>query len=290
MKANLIRIIGKLGIVMTLSAISLSGGAAEPLKIGTPSWIDDLTLTNVAKYVLETKLNQPVEIVQADIGIVFQGVARGDLDVFLGAWLPLTHGTYVSKYKNDLVDAGIVFSGAQNGWVVPSYIPENELSSISDLNKPEVKSKLNATIQGIEPGSGIMQASEKALKDYNLVGYNLQSSSEAGALATITRAEQTKSWTVITFWTPHWIWKKLDMRFLKDPKGSLGGQEQAHIMESKQLATKFPRANVFLQHFKLSLADIAAVEEEGSQTKDFATAAKHFVDAHPEKVKAWLQQ
>ena len=29
---------------------------------------------------------------------------------------------------------------------------------------------------------------------------------------------------------------------------------------------------------------------EGNSTNDYATAAKKFVDAHPEKLKAWLQQ
>ena len=33
-----------------------------------------------------------------------------------------------------------------------------------------------------------------------------------------------------------------------------------------------------------------SVELEGNTTNDWAGAAKKFVDAHPEKVKAWLEQ
>jgi glycine betaine/proline transport system substrate-binding protein len=80
------------------------------------------------------------------------------------------------------------------------------------------------------------------------------------------------------------------MRYLKDPKGTLGGEEQVHGFASKQFATKFPRADVFFKHFKLTLADVEAIEYEGNSTNDYATAAKKFVDAHPEKLKAWLQQ
>jgi glycine betaine/proline transport system substrate-binding protein len=70
----------------------------------------------------------------------------------------------------------------------------------------------------------------------------------------------------------------------------LGGEEQVHGFASKQFATKFPRADLFFKHFKLTLADVEAIEFEGNSTNDYATAAKKFVDAHPEKLKAWLQQ
>lgn len=264
--------------------------AAEPVKIATTNWADVLAVANVVKYVLETKLQQPVQFVQADIGIQYQGVARGDLDLMVGGWLPVTHGTYYSRYKNDMDDVTVIYTGGKNGWAVPSYVPESELSSIADLNKPEVKSKLNSTIQGIEPGGGLMQASEKAIKEYDLAGYKLQSSSEAGMLASVSRAAQSKQWIVATVWSPHWLFQKWPMRYLKDPKGALGGEEQIHAFGSKQFATKFPRANVFMKHFKLTLADVEAIELEGNSTNDYATAAKKFVEAHPDKLKAWLAQ
>ncbi|MDE1179221.1 glycine betaine ABC transporter substrate-binding protein [Paraburkholderia sp.] len=274
-------------------AVGLYGGgavAAEPLKITITNWADVLAVANVAKYVMETKLQQPVKFVQADIGIQYQGVARGDVDLMVGGWLPVTHATYYARYKNDMDDVGIIYTGGKNGWAVPAYVPESELSSIADLNKPDVKSKLNGTIQGIEPGGGLMQASEKTVKDYGLAGYNLQSSSEAGMLASVQRAYQSKQWIVATVWSPHWLFQKWPMRYLKDPKGTLGGEEQIHAFGSKQFAGKFPRADVFMQHFKLTLADVEAIEFAGNSTNDYATAAKKFVDSHPEKLQAWLAQ
>lgn len=283
-------LVARATLAVTFGALAASAGAAEPIKVAVTNWADVLAVANVAKYVLETKLDQPVKFVQADIGIQYQGVARGDLDIMVGGWLPVTHASYYGRYKNDMEDVGVIYTGGRNGWAVPDYIPESELSSITDLNKPEVKSKLNGTIQGIEPGGGLMQASEKAIKEYNLAGYNLQSSSEAGMLASISRGYQAKNWVVVTVWSPHWLWQKWKMRYLKDPKGALGGEEQVHGFASKQFATKFPRADVFFHHFKLTLADVEAIELEGNTTNDWPTAAKKFVEAHPEKVKAWLEK
>ncbi|KVT45123.1 glycine betaine ABC transporter substrate-binding protein [Burkholderia ubonensis] len=293
MKSNAFQsLVAKL-MVSAVVAFGVGSGpaaAAEPIKVAVTNWADVLAVANVAKYVLETKLKQPVQFVQADIGIQYQGVARGDLDIMVGGWLPVTHATYYAKYKNDMDDVGVIYTGGKNGWAVPKYVPESELASISDLGKPEVKSKLNGTVQGIEPGGGLMQASEKTIKAYNLDGYNLQASSEAGMLAGVSRAYQSKQWIVATVWSPHWLFQKWQMRYLKDPKGALGGEEQVHAFASKQFAGKFPRADVFFKHFKLTLADVEAIEFEGNSTNDYATAAKKFVDAHPDKVNAWLQQ
>ncbi|MFM0490187.1 glycine betaine ABC transporter substrate-binding protein [Paraburkholderia sp. SIMBA_061] len=293
MKFNLFKSLMTKLAMSTVVAMGIVVGpavAAEPIKMAVTNWADVLSVANVAKYVLETSLKQPVQFVQADIGIQYQGVARGDLDIMVGGWLPVTHGMYYTKYKNDLDDVGVIYTGGKNGWAVPAYIPESQVSSISDLEKPDVKSKLNGTIQGIEPGGGLMQASEKTIKAYDLNGYNLQSSSEAGMLAGVQRAYQSKQWVVATVWSPHWLFQKWQMRYLKDPKGTLGGEEQVHAFASKQFATKFPRADVFFKHFKLTLADVEAIEYEGNSTNDYATAAKKFVEAHPEKLKAWLQQ
>ncbi|TKC78093.1 glycine betaine ABC transporter substrate-binding protein [Trinickia terrae] len=285
-------LLAKLAIsaVVALGAGGAPAMAAEPVKMAVTNWADVLAVANVAKYVLETKLSQPVQFVQADIGIQYQGVARGDLDIMVGGWLPVTHATYYARYKNDMDDVSVIYTGGKNGWAVPAYIPESELSSISDLNKPEVKSKLSATIQGIEPGGGLMQASEKTIQSYDLAGYNLQSSSEAGMLAGVSRAYQSNQWIVATVWSPHWLFQKWKMRYLKDPKGTLGGEEQVHAFASKQFAGKFSRADVFFKHFKLTLADVEAVEFDGNSSNDYAAAAKKFVDAHPDKLKAWLQQ
>ncbi|SAK49188.1 substrate-binding region of ABC-type glycine betaine transport system [Caballeronia temeraria] len=280
----------KTAVAVSAVSIALSANAVEPIKITLANWADTQAVVYTAKYVLETKLQQPVTLTTADLGIQFQGIARGDVDLMLGAWLPVTHAAYYARFKNDMEDLGVIYSGAKIGWAVPDYVPESEVAAIGDLNKPDVKTKMNSTIQGIEPGAGEMVASEKAMKEYDLAGYNLIRASEAGMLTAVSRAYQSKSWIVATVWSPHWLWQKYKMRYLKDPKGVLGGDEQIHGFASKQFAGKFPRANVFIRHFKLTLADVESIELDGNASNDWSAAAKKFVDSHPEKVQAWLQQ
>src|SRR3546814_9976691 len=77
--------------VVALGVGATPAFAAEPVKIAITNWADVLATANLAKYVLETELNQPVKFVQANIGVQYQGVARGDLDIMVGGWLPVTH-------------------------------------------------------------------------------------------------------------------------------------------------------------------------------------------------------
>lgn len=72
-------------------------------------------------------------------------------------------------------------------------------------------------IVGIEPGAGIMSATEKAVEEYGL-DYQLQDSSSAAMAASLQKAINNKEWIVVTGWTPHWKFAKWDLKYLDDPK------------------------------------------------------------------------
>ena len=55
---------------------------------------------------IEKKLGYPVQLVPVAAGVMWQGVARGDLDATLSAWLPVTHGAYWENFKDKVVDLG----------------------------------------------------------------------------------------------------------------------------------------------------------------------------------------
>jgi len=168
------RAIARAGIALLAAALTALGATSAPaaernvIRIGWTAWSDAEAVTNIAKEVLEKRLGYKVELVMTDIGLQYAGVARGDLDVMLMAWLPTTHKAYWDKVSGDVVDLAVLYDHARLGWAVPNYVPETEVSSIADLNKLEVRSRLHGRVQGIDPGAGLMRASERALTDYAL--------------------------------------------------------------------------------------------------------------------------
>jgi glycine betaine/proline transport system substrate-binding protein len=263
--------------------------AAEPgvIRIGWTAWSDAEAVTNIAREVLEKRLGYKVELVMTDIGLQYAGVARGNLDVMLMAWLPTTHKAYWDKVSGDVVDLAVLYDHARLGWAVPQYVPESEVSSIADLNKPEVRTRLHGLIQGIDPGAGLMRASERALADYALTGYRLLSASDAGMIVALDRAIKRNEWIVVTTWSPHWMFARYPVRYLADPKGSLGGAEAIHAVARKGFENDFPPAAAFLRRFKFTIPELEALmlRAKDSSYHDEAVA---YIHAHPQLVDRWV--
>lgn len=259
---------------------------AKTVKLGWAAWSDAEFVTKLAAKLIEDKLGDNVELVQTDVAPLYQGVSRGDLDAMMMAWLPQTHADYFKRVEDKVETLGTVYDGAKLGWVVPAYIPEDAISSIEDLKKDNVKSKLAATVQGIDPGAGLTRLSEEAIKEYGL-DYKLQISSEAGMLTTVDRAMRTEGWFVATSWSPHWMFGKYKLRYIDDPKGALGAAEHVDVLARKGFKEDNPEAAAILSRMKLPLADLEAAMFNAQETS-YEEAVDKYIADHPDQVKSWI--
>jgi glycine betaine/proline transport system substrate-binding protein len=260
----------------------------QPVRIGWTAWSDAEAVTRLAARILETRLDQPVELVLLDIGIQYQGLANGDIDAMLMAWLPLTHKPYMDKVGDQVVNLGPLYTRARLGWVVPDYIPRDKLNSIEDLKDRDVRRKLSNQIHGIDPGAGLMQASEKALKAYDLERYRLISSSGAGMTAALSRAIKRKRWIVVTGWSPHWMFARWPLRYLEDPKQALGGRERIHALVRKGFYQDFPvEITEFLSRLFIPLEDLEQIMARANETS-YDEAVQHYINQNPKRVNYWV--
>ncbi|MFD0714328.1 glycine betaine ABC transporter substrate-binding protein [Paenibacillus sp. GCM10027626] len=282
----LLSVIFVVGIVAGCSSNGGSGGdAGKTIKLAYVAWDSEIASTNVVREVLAKKLGYKVEMLQVDAGPMWTGVADGSADAMVAAWLPGTHNSYMEKYGNDVVDLGPNLDGTKTGLAVPAYM---DIASIEDLSKPEVADMLKSEIIGIEPGAGIMMASEKMLEEYGL-DYKLVESSSAAMAQTLQKAYEAKEPIVVTGWTPHWMFAKMELKYLDDPKGVYGGAEQIHTMVRKGLQEDQPKAYQFLDQFNWTPEDMAAVMveiQEGASPED---AAAKWVEEHADQVDKWLE-
>jgi glycine betaine/proline transport system substrate-binding protein len=277
-------------MLLMLCFVMKSGAAGQdaPLRIGWTAWSDAEAVTRLAARLLETRLDQPVELVLLDIGIQYQGLASGELDAMLMAWLPLTHKPYMDKVGNQVVDLGPLYTRARLGWVVPDYVPRDQLSSIPDLARREVARKLRYQINGIDPGAGLMQASEKALKAYGLDRYRLISSSGAGMTAALARAIRRKQWIVVTGWNPHWMFARWKLRYLDDPKHALGGREHVDALVRQGFYQDFPvEVTEFLTRMFIPMDELETLMARASETS-YPEAVEHYIETHPRRIDYWV--
>jgi glycine betaine/proline transport system substrate-binding protein len=206
----------------------------------------------------------------------------------LMAWLPATHASYWDAVSGKVEDLGTLYTGARLGWAVPAFVPADELSSIEDLKRPSVRERLKGRIQGIDPGSGLMQESARALEAYGLEGYRLMSGSGAAMTASMQRAVRLGRWAVVTAWSPHWMFARWDLRYLQDPKGVLSRGERVHALARSGFGRDYPRRVIdFLGRMYLPLEEL---EQAMSHAVDHGAeaAVDRYLERHPRRVRYWL--
>ena len=260
--------------------------SSESVKIGWAAWSDAEFVTKLAAKLIEDNYETQVELIQTDVAPLYQGLSRGDIDFMMMAWLPETHADYFERIKDDVDTLGTVYDGAKLGWVVPTYIPEEDISSIEDLAKDDIKEKLSGEVQGIDPGAGLTRLSEQAIADYEL-DYTLQISSEAGMLTTVDRAMRSEKWFVATSWSPHWMFGKYELRYIDDPKGSLGDAEHVDILARKGFADDQAEVAAFLTRMKLPIDELEAAMFQAQETS-YEEAVDKYIAENPDRIKEWL--
>lgn len=283
-----------LGLSAGLAATATAGATTSParaqsggaIKLGYSAWADAEFITKLAAKLIEDRLSTPVQLIQVDVAPLYQGLSRGDVDAMLMSWLPKTHADYWKRVENSVERLGTLYSGARLGWVVPKYVPESEVSSIADLAKPEVRSKFSGRIQGIEPGAGLTRLSKEAVEAYGL-DYTLQESSEAAMLTTVDRAMRGDRWVVATAWSPHWMFGKYDLRYLADPKGALGGEEEVIALGRKDLGKDRPEVAAFLSRLNMPLDDLQSAMLV-AQEDSYETAVAKYIEEHQRAVDGWF--
>ena len=257
-----------------------------PLRLGWTDWDDARVVSKMVAQLIETQFKRPVELVKADIGIQYESLARGDLELMVMAWLPMTHRGYWEKQWKRVLDLGPMYTG-KLGWIVPDYVPESALSSVEQLQDPAVAEQFNNQVQGIEPGSGLNQASLRALQAYELTNLELVASSSAAMAAVVAKAIADQRWLIATSWTPHWMFARYGLRFLEDPKGLFGATERIHALARIGFDRQAPEIAAFLSRFQLPDEDLdallLAVEESTADQ-----AVQRYLEDHPKRVRYWV--
>ncbi|OLU16438.1 glycine/betaine ABC transporter substrate-binding protein [Pseudomonas sp. PA15(2017)] len=269
-------------------ALGMSGAMAADkpaLKIGyVNGWDDSVAVTHVAGEILKTKLGYDVTLQPVEPAIMWQGIARGDLDATLSAWLPATHGEYYEKLKDKVTVLGTNYDGAKIGLIVPEYV---EAKTIADLEK--YAKDFDGKITGIDAGAGVMRRTEDAIKEYDLKSIKLMPSSGPAMTTALTRAEKAQKPIVVTGWIPHWMFAQWKLRFLEDPKNVFGEAEHVDTVANPGLEAKAPEAAAFLKKISWSAEEVGSVMLSIRDGVKPDEAAKQWIAKNPDRVAEWLK-
>jgi glycine betaine/proline transport system substrate-binding protein len=260
-----------------------AGQSSKTITIGVTPWTSTVPPTYVAKNLLE-KMGYQVKLQNADAGVVYAGLSKGDIDVFMDAWLPDMHKNYMNKYGQNIDDVAVSYPNGELGWVVPSYV--KGINSMADLKGKE--SLFDGKVYGIEEGAGMTMTSKKMIQAYGL-NLQYQASSEAGMLSQAKKLIVQKKPVLFLGWRPHTMFAQWDLKILKDPKGFFKTSE-VHVLTHKGFDKKAPDAYNFLKRWKMPVKDIESMIlkiQNGAKPED---VAKQWIAEHPEQVKQMTEK
>lgn len=142
-------------------------------------------------------------------------------------------------------------------------------------------------IIGIDPGAGLMKATNKVVEEYGLDDWKVVEGSGAAMTAALKKAYDKKEPIIVTGWTPHWMFASFDLKYLEDPKGVYGQEETINTVVRTGLKDALPEAYQVLDQFNWTPDDMAVVMNEVQDGTEPEDAAAKWVEDNADKVSEW---
>ncbi|MEM8749859.1 MAG: choline ABC transporter substrate-binding protein [Pseudomonadota bacterium] len=277
--------------MMATSAFA-EADSCKDVRFSDVGWTD-ITATTAATSVVLEALGYETDVKVLSVPVTYQALAKGDVDIFLGNWMPTMEGD-IAKYR----DEGSVetvrenLEGAKYTLAVNKAAADAGIKTFADIAK--MKDQLDGKIYGIEPGNdGNRLIQDMIDKDaFGLKGFEVVESSEAGMLAQATRASKKGEPIVFLGWEPHPMNANLEMSYLEGGDDFFGpnlGGATVYTNVRKNYVSECENVGALLKNLKFSLAMeneiMGAILNDGEEPNKAATA---WMKANPDMVMGWL--
>ncbi len=283
----------------TLSAAALAAVAGtafadcSEVVFSDVGWTD-ITATTAATTVVLEALGYDTDIKVLSVPVTYTSMAEGDIDVFLGNWMP-TMEADIAPYRA----AGTVatlrenLEGAKYTLAVNAAATALGIKDFADIAAH--MDALGGKIYGIEPGNDGNRLIQSMIDDnaFGLNGFEVAESSEQGMLAQVDRLSKRDEPIVFLGWEPHPMNANFDMRYLTGGDDFFGpdlGGATVYTNTRAGYAEECPNVGALLGNLKFTLA----MENEImgailNDAEDPADAASAWLKANPDAYAAWLE-
>ena len=289
------KLISTFVLLLAVSLFSSTAFASNKVRFGSVSWTGVTVKTELATNILNS-LGYDASSVNLSVPIVYQAMENGDVDIFLGNWMP-SMATIANKFfdKGSVIQYVANMPGAKYTLAAPAYVVDSGLKDFSDIAK--YADKLDHKIYGIEAGNDgnliIQNMIDKNM--FNLGDFKLIASSEPIMLTHVKSTVLDQKWVVFLGWSPHYMNNIIDMKYLTgstaETFGGNNGMATVYTNIRKGFAEEQPNVARFLKNMTFPIAmmnDILQTLNDHKEIKH-AEAGMLWIKKHPEVYKGWLE-
>lgn len=276
-------------LILGLFATGCGGGSGvnggKKLIIADIGWTENTAIAQLTKVLLEEQLGyEEVTVKTSELDVVYDGVARGDLDAFQDVWLP-NQRDLLGSVQDDVEQLSFSYEGeTEQGIAVPAYM---DTTSLDQLNQSKAD-----LILGIEPGSVVMgKVYDEVMPAYDLNQILVEAPTD-GMLAEVEDRYQNHEEFALLAWSPHWMNQRYDLRYLEDPKGAFGElNDPARIttIVNKDLPERDPVATAFMNELILDEYQLGDLESIINEVGDPHEGARRWAEDNREVWQPWLE-
>ncbi|MEL6677245.1 MAG: choline ABC transporter substrate-binding protein, partial [Pseudomonadota bacterium] len=227
------------------------------------------------------------------VPVTYASMKAGDVDVFLGNWMP-TMEADIAPYREDgsvdTVRANL--EGAKYTLATNAAGAALGIGSFADIAAQE--DALEGKIYGIEPGNDGNRLIQSMIDGdaFGLSEFEVVESSEQGMLAQVGRADRRDEPVVFLGWEPHPMNANFDMTYLEGGDDFFGpdlGGATVFTNTRAGFAAECSNVGTLLSNLEFSLAMeneiMGAILNDG---EDPADAAEAWLKGNPAVLEAWL--
>ncbi|MGV2290294.1 choline ABC transporter substrate-binding protein [Trinickia sp. YCB016] len=292
-----LRIAATLCLAGAAAAVLVPAHAAEPqtcteVRMADPGWTD-IDATNAMAGVVLKALGYRQSVANLSVPITYQGLKKGQIDVFLGNWMPAQAPLvkpFVDERSIDVVHANL--NDAKFTLAVPDYVAAAGVHSFADLAK--YAERFDDKIYGIEPGAPANQNIKKMLADkaFGLGNWSLVESSETGMLTQVQRAVRDKKWIVFLAWEPHLMNTKFHLTYLSGGDAYFGPNYGGATVNTVTRAGFSAQCANLAKLFRQMTFDVdienRIIADVLQDKVNIDTAAQRALQDHPALLTNWL--
>ena len=278
-----------------LATPSYAGDAAscQKVRLSDVGWTDITAITAMTGSILE-QMGYQAEIQQLAVPVTFASMKAGNIDVFLGNWMPSMEND-IKAYREDksVETLGANLEGAKYTLAVPQYTYDKGLHDFADVGK--FKDQLGGKIYGIEPGNDGNRHIQDMLKDpkFKLDGFELVESSEAGMLSQVAKNTQNSKDIVFLGWAPHPMNANFKMQYLTGGDDLFGpnyGGATVYTTVRKGYVGECPNVGKLISQIKFTMeTENKMMSSILDKSEDPKAAALAMLKENPGMLDAWLK-
>lgn len=279
-----------LALLSAAPASAAEKEACKAPKFSDVGWTDITATTALASLLLEQAGYAPQTTILS-VPVTFQSLENGQIDIFLGNWMPLQEEIRKPYLDGDKIEqAGVNLEGAKIGLAATGK--DLGIETYADIAK--FRDELGGKIYGIEAGSSANTVIQSMIEKnaFGLKDFQLAESSEQAMLSQVQNAVRKDEPVVFFGWTPHPMNIRYKLTYLKNGDNLFGPDDGAATVETltrKGYAADCPNVARFLSNLKFDTAMESTmmnmILNDGMEAK---AAVTQWIKDNPAQIDKWL--